>query len=168
MMLTRALRGSAIALVVLALVGVPALALRSDTPLSRPAAAEPVQTEHETDDTVGMPDWVRERHCDRIQHMYWVIQGGGGPGNSDEISGPTADELVERAEVFDCALASGPPADWSPPEGPPYGWAWGKWQKPERGQGNGQGNGNAGPKWASAGDGPPWGPPPGAGKGEDD
>jgi hypothetical protein len=164
-MLTRALRGSAIALVVLALVGVPALALRSDTQLSRPAVAGPSQAEDEND-TAGMPDWVRERHCARIQHMYWVVQSGGGPGDSDEETGPTAAELVDRAEVFGCDLASGPPADWEAPEGPPYGWAWGKWMNPGRGQGNGQGNGNAGPPWASEGDGPPWGPPPWAG--EDD
>lgn len=141
------LRSTLVALIVIALVGVPVLALRASNPLVAPLAntlqaggAEPDGTE----DGRGK--------CHGIQNAYWHVTGNRG---AVQGHGRGAEALARVAAERGCELAAGTPPD-----------ANGK-AKPQ-GKDNGAGNEGTedkdkakpegkGPAWAREGDGPPWG-----------
>jgi hypothetical protein len=156
-MVGRLLRNLFAALLVVALIAVPAFALQGSGLLGGPQAPAAPQADPQSDPeppavtTDNEDDGVGR--CHGIQRAYWAVTGNPGKGEGKEEA---AAALVAEANERGCELADAP-AGW--PGGRPD-WAGG----PPPWAGEGRGEGEGGPPWAE-GDGPPWGPPPWAGEG---
>lgn len=160
-MVGRLLRNLFAALLVVALIAVPAFALQGSGLLGSPQAPAVPQSDPQSDPQPDPPAVTTENddgvgRCHGIQRAYWAVTGNPGKGEGKEEA---AAALVAEANERDCELADAP-GDWpgGKPDwagGPPPWAGEGRGGKGEGRGGNGEGRG--GPKWATEGDGPPWG-----------
>lgn len=148
--------GLLLGLFVLALIGVPALALRPlaeapDASLEPPApAAEQAGDPQAADEPAEEDDDEGLGSCQGIQRAYWAVTSNPGLGDGKEEA---ATQLAQLATERGCELSDSPPEGW---RGGPPSWA-GRDDAGADDDGDAAGKGRRGPKWAGAGDGPPWG-----------
>ena len=157
----RWLPGLLLGLFVLALIAVPALALRPLANAPDASPQPPAPAAEQADDPQAAEQQAEEDDgdvggCHGIQRAYWAVTSNPGGGEGKEEA---ATELARLATERGCELSDSPVESW---RGGPPPWAggpppWAGRDDDEDSEAEAEGNGRRGPKWAGEGDGPPWG-----------